>query len=408
MNLGRRYPLDTDIVKLTGCITFCSHCIYYCVWVYVIPQMFDSFAWRLSYSLASIPMIMIDYWPTILRRLSVLYWHLFLVYSLTFAGAYLTLRNEFSAMWMMTDVMVLFTLTVLIDDLPLLFLNLFIGILLAIFTHNVCTTDKIIIEDIAAVSLLPVIFACSILANFTKQKGLAALEKNNALKSLAGSIAHEMRNPLAQIHNNLYLIEQLQKQQDLSGRVFPAVTTHIDHARQVVHSGLQLIDLTMDAISEKPIDPSRFQLLSARNLVQEAVNDYAYEEIEHSQLVSVRGGDFPLMADPVMVKYVVYNLMQNAIWYVKTIPEADIMITIMPRDTGPCCIEVLDTGPGIPANIVPKLFDGFFTAGKVGGTGLGLSYCKRAMNALGGDISCRSELGSYTAFLLFFPQATMS
>ena len=62
-----------------------------------------------------------------------------------------------------------------------------------------------------------------------------------------------------------------------------------------------------------------------------------------------------------------------------------------------------DTGPGIAADVIPKLFDSFYTSNEQGGTGLGLSYCKRTMTSLGGDIHCHSALGHYTAFVLSFP-----
>lgn len=62
-----------------------------------------------------------------------------------------------------------------------------------------------------------------------------------------------------------------------------------------------------------------------------------------------------------------------------------------------------DTGPGIPKNIVPKMFDSFYTSGKQGDTGLGLSYCKRSMTELGGTIDCESKLGEFTTLILTFP-----
>ncbi|MFL2499838.1 MAG: sensor histidine kinase [Porticoccaceae bacterium] len=49
-----------------------------------------------------------------------------------------------------------------------------------------------------------------------------------------------------------------------------------------------------------------------------------------------------------------------------------------------------------------KLFDSFYTSGRSGGTGLGLAYCKRTMQALDGDIHCISELGKFTSFKLTF------
>jgi signal transduction histidine kinase len=305
---------------------------------------------------------------------------------------------------MMSDTIVLFTLNVLIDSLKLLALNLLVGVLLAIACHSYVTNEVIIINDVGAFFMLPAIFICSMIAHFIKMKGVAAVEKNAVLKSLAGSIAHEMRNPLAQIHNNLYLIEEMQKQQDSSGHTSPIVEENIDHARKIVHSGFQLIDITMDAIRENPVDPLSFKLLSSRQLVEETVDDYAYEEAAHAQLVSVKGGDFWFMGDLVMFKYILYNLIQNAIWFVKTIPDATISITIIPNADGISTIEVLDTGPGIAGELLPQVFDSFFTEGKIGGTGLGLSYCKRTMKAFGGDICCRSVLGEYTAFTLSFPR----
>jgi len=404
LKLGLKYPLDLDMIKLTGRMIILIHFFYYLLFYYVIPQRFESCHWRLSYILVSVPLIAVDYWPKVLHRLLILYWHIVLIYSITFAGVYLTLRNEFSTVYMMADVIILFTLNVLIDSLELLVLNLLVGVLLAIACHSYVTNEVIIVNDVGAFFMLPGILISSVLSNFIKMKGFTAVEKNAVLKSLAGSIAHEMRNPLAQIHNNLYLIEEMQKQQDSSGHTTPIVEEHIDDARKIIHSGLQLIDITLDAIRERPIDPSTFILHSSRQLVEETVDDYAYEVAAHAQLISVKGGDFWFMGDLVMFKYILYNLIQNAIWFVKTIPDATISITIIPSADGISAIEVLDTGPGIADELLPQVFDSFFTEGKIGGTGLGLSYCKRTMKAFGGDICCRSVLGEYTAFTLSFPR----
>jgi len=219
--------------------------------------------------------------------------------------------------------------------------------------------------------------------------------KIKAVKSLAGSIAHEMRNPLSQIHGSLHMLERELPQ--LNNNEYTQI------AHKVIRSGFQLIDLTMDAINEKPINKENFKIISAQNLVADVLWEYAFVDNQQKDKVSMRGGDFSFLADPVMLKYVFYNLIGNALYYVKTLPDAKIVISVLPSKRQ---IVVRDTGPGIEPEAIPKLFDSFYTSGKQGGTGLGLAYCKRSMKALGGDIQCRSKLGKYTVFVLSFPKVS--
>jgi two-component system CAI-1 autoinducer sensor kinase/phosphatase CqsS len=62
-----------------------------------------------------------------------------------------------------------------------------------------------------------------------------------------------------------------------------------------------------------------------------------------------------------------------------------------------------DNGLGIPKDKLSSIFDNFMTHGKKEGTGLGLAFCKRVMTALGGDVTCQSEFGQWTQFVLTFP-----
>ena len=75
-------------------------------------------------------------------------------------------------------------------------------------------------------------------------------------------------------------------------------------------------------------------------------------------------------------------------------------------------VQVVDTGPGIPAAVLPRIFQPFFTtragtddAGGRRGTGLGLSICKDIVEHHGGTIECRSVLGKGTTFTLRLPAA---
>ncbi len=353
----------------------------------------DSLAVRLVGSFLCLGFILKNYCPRNLQSFYHIWAYITFSYIFPFFGFYMMLLNHGHNVWLITMVTHYFYTKLIFDWINTLILW-FVGVCAAMsyymLMHHSLTLPQSLLESLA---LLPaVIFASIMFDNARKivtQKRIYTAVTSN-LKSQAGSIAHEMRNPLAQIHDSLQLV-QLQTPDLYSNG-------YIKDAYRVIENGLQVIDITMDAIKDKPIDRERFTLLSARDVVLESVADFAYIDAEHANKVSVTGGDFKLMANPVMVKYVLYNLIKNALWYVKALPDAAIVISVTGHQ-----IEVRDTGPGIAADIIPKLFDGFYSADKQGGTGLGLSYCKRTMMALGGDIHCHSELGHYTTFVLSFP-----
>ena len=399
MILQPKHPLDNRLLKVGGCLGLFSHLFYYYTWVYLLPQPYESFWLRLSCGVVSIPLILVDFWPEKAKKLIPLYWNIFLMHVLTITCTYLTLKNDFSTMWMMTQVMVVFTLSILIDEIVVLFTNILIGVLIATLTFYAGEKNEAINSfphtlDNASMALIPVILACSLLFNYTKKRGIAAQEKANVLKSLAGSIAHEMRNPLSQINGVLHLLWD-KKNNGAESDVY------LNGLKQVINSSFQLIDLTMDAINDKPIKKEDFKIISALDICNEAVSEYAYKESAYRQKVSVTGGNFQVLADPVLMKYILYNLIGNALYYVQNMPDANIVISMLPVTRQ---IEVRDTGPGVAPESITKLFDSFFTSGKSGGTGLGLAYCKRTMQALDGDIHCVSELGKFTSFILSFPK----
>ena len=67
-------------------------------------------------------------------------------------------------------------------------------------------------------------------------------------------------------------------------------------------------------------------------------------------------------------------------------------------------IEVSDTGEGIPDVVMKNLFKPFHTS-KLGGLGLGLAYCKRAVEAHGGSITVETEMGAGSTFKVILPDA---
>ncbi|MGE4244092.1 response regulator [Ramlibacter sp.] len=227
-----------------------------------------------------------------------------------------------------------------------------------------------------------------------------------AYASLAGSIAHEMRNPMAQVRHSLEHIRQAlpipghhQRQHLVDRATIEGLYKHVAQGELAVNRGLQVIAMTLDQVNAKPIDPKRFDYLSAAEVSAKAIAEYGYENEQLRARVSLDvEKDFTFRGEETAFLFVLFNLLKNSLYYVSAKPEMRITVTVAEGT-----IRVRDTGPGIPAEVAAQLFKPFGTSGKAGGTGLGLAYCQRVMEAFGGSIRCESVPGESTEFIIGFP-----
>jgi two-component system, CAI-1 autoinducer sensor kinase/phosphatase CqsS len=217
---------------------------------------------------------------------------------------------------------------------------------------------------------------------FTKNNTQNKVEN---LKSLAGSIAHETRNPLSAIRGCCEIVKDNLNQ----------AIEFIDLISISSNRGLSIIDMILQNIRDEEIDKSKFINLSIASVIDSAIKEYAFESNKEKALVSVDlENDFIFKGDETLMIFVLFNLLKNSLYY-----KAKINIWL---DGDKKCLYFKDNGVGIPADKLESIFDSFFTSNKKGGTGLGLPFCKRVMKAFGGDISCKSKEGEFTEFVLKF------
>ena len=230
---------------------------------------------------------------------------------------------------------------------------------------------------------------------------------------LAGSIAHEVRNPMAQVQHALEGAQAIvaaaraNEPPRLERRQVDALAQALAGGALAVGRGLQAVTLTLQQVSGRPLDSATFTRLSAADCVEKALAEFAFENAEQRRCVSACfEGDFMFHGDETACVLVLFNLLKNALYYLPLHPQARITITV--QNTPECRIGVLDTGPGVPPARIAELFEEFYSFGKAEGTGLGLAFCARVMAAFGGDITCRSEVGRFTEFILGFPPVLSS
>lgn len=294
-------------------------------------------------------------------------------------------------------------------SVPLLLMAYVSTGIFAAFLVFILTSDTPLVlsdTDQSNLALLPVVLLCSMVFSNTMQRGRALVEKTKAITALAGSIAHEMRNPLGQMKYALDGISHLLPTPNtsntdhvISAKTVNDIYTNIAQGLISCDRGLEVIDITLHEVSNQELDTTTFEYLSAATITEKAIEEYSFELPDDRNRVSLHSlNDFTFKVDETTYIYVIFNLIKNALYYFQEYPNTKITIAIDHQK-----ITITDTGPGIPKQLLSKLFNNFTTGDKTSGTGLGLAYCHRAMQAFQGKISCESVVDQYTTFTLTFP-----
>src|SRR5207245_8370356 len=222
-------------------------------------------------------------------------------------------------------------------------------------------------------------------------------EKIATMGSLLAGVAHELNNPLAVVMGQAHLLRSRATDPSLVQRA-DKITAGADRCARIVRNFLALA-------RQRP--PERTEVRVNR-VVQEAVELLGYElRTDNVEVALELAEDLPVVwADGHQLHQVVVNLLANAHQAMRHM-DAERRITIrtrLAREPARLLLEVIDTGPGIPAEIQSRIFEPFFTTKPQGeGTGLGLSLCKRMAEEHEGTITAESEVGRGTTFRIELP-----
>ena len=222
-------------------------------------------------------------------------------------------------------------------------------------------------------------------------------------QALANSIAHEMRNPLAQVQYEFESLESKLNACEDQSQLFH----HVHSGKMAIRRGRQLIDIILREVNSSSLDQEPSEATSISHAINSAISQYGFEnEDEFNRIHLNIEHDFVVKINDTLFNFVLFNLLRNAIYYFDSYPNSRIEIS---TKVGHYENHVIfrDTGPGIPQALLSRIFDDFFSHNKSGGSGLGLGYCKRVMNSFGGGISCRSIPEEFTEFTLSFPASSV-
>ncbi|MDD5303952.1 MAG: HAMP domain-containing sensor histidine kinase [Elusimicrobia bacterium] len=231
-------------------------------------------------------------------------------------------------------------------------------------------------------------------------------DRLDAKTRLMQDVAHELKNPLAVIHGYAsYLTKEKVSPEEIQ-KALKAVLSNAERLVGLVDHLQEAVRLESDGftVEAHPIEGAA--------LLQEAVESVELDAARRGVRLHWRspvGDSLLVSADPRRVLQVLGNLLSNAL---KFTPEGGTIECTAQRDADSVRFSVIDTGPGIPADELPMLFDRFYQANdnahKRKGLGLGLAICKGLVEAHGGRIWVESLPGVGSAFNFTLPAVLTS
>lgn len=219
-------------------------------------------------------------------------------------------------------------------------------------------------------------------------------------RDLTHMVIHDLKGPLAEIVSNLDML----KYEPLSGNQQEVLESAEFGGHEMSRMIANLLDISRMEENRLEVKPA---LVHAESLLSDLARRYT--PLAHLKDVRIAtdaaAGLDPLRTDPLLLERILINLLTNAID--NTPQSGRITLHVTSGKDGGMRFSVEDTGYGIPQEMLERIFEKFSQGrdrGSKTGSGLGLTFCRMAVEALGGGITVESDPGRRTVFTVFLPQ----
>jgi len=240
--------------------------------------------------------------------------------------------------------------------------------------------------------------AVFVLHDVTDLKRLEAVRRD-----FVANVSHELKTPLTVVRGYAETLQGDDPPPDVRRQFLDAMVANARRMQQLVDD---LLDLSRIESGNWRPEPQAVALAPLAREVWAQVAAGPRGEGREFALECGPGAD-TLHADPEALRQVLTNVLDNA---VRHTPPGGRVTVRSTHEAGGTRLDLADTGPGIPSEHLPRIFERFYRVDparsrELGGTGLGLSIVKHLVEAHGGRVEARSQLGAGTTITVFFPAA---
>jgi signal transduction histidine kinase len=237
-----------------------------------------------------------------------------------------------------------------------------------------------------------------------REESLRGLNRN--YMETLGFVSHELKSPLASIMNYSFLLRE-HKLGPLTEKQEKAAVVIDNNVNRLVEMARHYLNLSR--IENNTLDPVMARTLVLEDILQSVVETVQIDaETQNMKIDNRVGAGLAIQADANMIREVFENLLTNAVKYGRT--GGTIRIAAVEADAW-LKFSVRNDGQGIAADQLPRVFEKFYrgSGGDVAraqrGTGLGMFITKSIVEAHGGRIEARSELGQWAEFEFTLPRS---
>lgn len=218
------------------------------------------------------------------------------------------------------------------------------------------------------------------------------------IATLAGGLAHEIKNPLSTIAMNLELLSE-----DLGQAESPRERRMVSKIETVQRACQSLHNILDDFLQFARAGELNLEREDLNAVVRHFIDDFRpTAEGNHIEISPHLAADpAPVMLDCVLFRQVLLNLALNA---QQAMPQGGLLELQTAVADGRIRLDLIDNGCGMDERTMAKMFQIFFST-KQKGSGLGLPTVKKIVEAHGGQITCQSAVGKGTRFTILLPAA---
>jgi two-component system phosphate regulon sensor histidine kinase PhoR len=226
-------------------------------------------------------------------------------------------------------------------------------------------------------------------------------------RDFIANVSHEIRTPLATIRGYAETLLDGGLEDEHNRRRFVEV---------IQANGVRLNNIAADLLTLSELESGQAEAQAGRISLNDALSGAirAVEPAASLTSVHLRADPMPqiyLLGYGLRLEQALLNLLDNAVKFNK--PNGEVLVHVEERGGDLVEIRISDTGIGIPADDLTRIFERFYRVDKarsrqVGGTGLGLSIVKHAIEQMGGNVSAESRLGMGSTFIVMLPQYSSS